>query len=558
MESKARFRWWDYPVFLALTAVHLTVLGKILLPWIVQGTWTRAHPILLVVLGTILLDFLLWEWRWFALPLMRVPIPKAPPRGLRVGVGVTFVPGPESIEMLEKTVAALVAMEYPHDTWVLDEGDDLAVRRLCQRLGAWHFTRFGISRYQKPDGRFKSRTKYGNYNAWLEEIGYASYDIVVAFDSDHVPVPDYLKQVLGYFDDKNVAYVQPAQVYSNQGASFIAGAAAEETYAYYSSIQMTAYSVGYPIIVGCHNAHRVTALREIGGFAAHEADDMVMTLLYRAKGWRGVYVPKVLARGLTPVSWTAYLGQQRRWARSVLDFKLRVFPKYAGKLPVLERILTYVHGVYYLRGPIIGLQLGLLAIMLATASLPRGSGVNLLWSMTTIWASVFLCDVYRQRFFLDPKTEVGVHWRSTFVSFVKWPYFVLAFWDAMRAQYGVYTLTPKARRASRAYGFGLTHLVVIGLVSTGWVIDIARGPSSFVVVHIAAAVAVLTSLFAAITSTWTFPPAFQGAAVRRTAWIERAVPVPVSIEYPVLADAARLPVRHIEPVPPAREVRALG
>ena len=36
-----------------------------------------------------------------------------------------------------------------------------------------------------------------------------------------------------------------------------------------------------------------------------------------------MYVPEVLAVGLTPTSWTGYMRQQARWTRSVLDIKLR-------------------------------------------------------------------------------------------------------------------------------------------------------------------------------------------------------------------------------------------
>jgi len=38
-------------------------------------------------------------------------------------------------------------------------------------------------------------------------------------------------------------------------------------------------AVAVSFVPGCLNTHRVTALKDIGGFAAHEADDMVMTLL---------------------------------------------------------------------------------------------------------------------------------------------------------------------------------------------------------------------------------------------------------------------------------------
>jgi hypothetical protein len=61
---------------------------------------------------------------------------------------------------------------------------------------------------------------------------------------------------------------------------------------------MAAYGMGYPVIVGCHNSHRMTALQGVGGFPAHEAEDLLLTFHYRANNWQGVYVPEILARGL--------------------------------------------------------------------------------------------------------------------------------------------------------------------------------------------------------------------------------------------------------------------
>src|SRR5262245_8368017 len=60
--------------------------------------------------------------RWLTLPFMRRPRAIVPKQGLRVAVVTTIVPGAESLEMLEETVRALVALDYPHETWVLDEG----------------------------------------------------------------------------------------------------------------------------------------------------------------------------------------------------------------------------------------------------------------------------------------------------------------------------------------------------------------------------------------------------------------------------------------------------
>jgi len=518
-ESRCRFQWWDYPIFVALTTAHLTVFGFVLYQWINDVDKYQANFIFPILVSTFLLQLMLWQWRWLTLPLMRVPKPIAAAAGWRIAVAVTFVPRAESIEMLEKTVKALIEIDYPHDTWVLDEGDDGEVRELCERYGARHFSRLHIPRYQTESGPFKSQTKYGNYNAWLAEHGYRSYDLVAAFDSDHIPPPDYLHQVLGYFADETVAYVQPAQAYYNQHASFIAAAAAEETYAYYSSTQMTSFAVGFPILVGCHNTHRVTALRQIGGFAPHEADDMVMTLIYRANGWRGVYVPQILARGLTPVDWPTYLKQQRRWARSVLDFKIRVFPRYASRLPLLERVLTYLHGLYYLQGPFTALQISLLLFMLVTNLVPNGTGIFFLLQTGAIWLTVFICDFYRQRFFLDPRSEFGWHWRSAFVGFVKWPYFMLAFADAIRGNYGVYPITYKTPASRNAIGFAITHAAVLVLIGTAWTFNFFSGSTEFIPVHIAAGLTAISSLVAVITSFRDFPPPYESEIYQR--WNQR-------------------------------------
>lgn len=108
----------------------------------------------------------------------------------------------------------------------------------------------------------------------------------------------------------------------------------------------------------------------MGGYAPHEADDLLITLHYRSAGWRGVYVPEILAKGLTPVDWPGYLSQQRRWARSTLDIQARHLPRLAGSLPRLQRLLAFVHGLYYLQGVTTMLSLAILVFMLAVGVAP--------------------------------------------------------------------------------------------------------------------------------------------------------------------------------------------
>ena len=244
------FRRWDYFVFSLLTSLNLVVVCSFLLYRFSPVRW-QANSIVVWLFTFQLMSLLATQqFRWCLLPFMKKPTLISPRPGWKVGVATTFVPGLESLEMLEKTVAALVAMKYPHDTWVLDEGDHDEVKALCLRLGAHHFTRKHLTQYQTTSGSFEARTKHGNYNTWLAEIGYVRYDIITGFDPDHVPYPEFLHRVLGFFNDPQVAYAQAPQVYYNQPASFIARGAAEETYSYYSSTQMASYHLSYPIITG--------------------------------------------------------------------------------------------------------------------------------------------------------------------------------------------------------------------------------------------------------------------------------------------------------------------
>jgi cellulose synthase/poly-beta-1,6-N-acetylglucosamine synthase-like glycosyltransferase len=509
------FLTWDYPVFALLTILETTVFGYALFYWFVSRG-PSSHPVVFGLLSIpLVMTIGAYEIRWLTLPLMSRPRPVPAREGWKVGVATTFVPGAEPIEMLESTLRAMVAMDYPHETWVLDEGDNEEVKALCQRLEVGHFTRRGVSRYQTEEGRFARRTKPGNYNAWLEEVGFSRYELIVAFDPDHMPCKEFLTEVLGYFDDPGVGFVQAAQVYYNQAASFVALGAAQETYAYYSSIQMTSYALGYPIVTGCHTAHRASALKEVGGFAPHDADDLLITILYRVAGWRGIYVPKKLAVGLVPVDWRGYITQQRRWARSVLDVKFRVFPQLAGRLPLLERITGFLHGLYYLHGLGTALTVSVLGYLLVTGIAPRVVSPATFLCLFLVAAVIQVCDMYRQRFFIDRETEVGWHWRVGVLRFAKWPYILLALKDTIFPRIRPYEITMKVKTQSSRFMLARSHLLVAMVLTCCWGVGMALGRIHNPLLHLAAGVWVLASIGVVLTELLTFPEPFDGEMCRR-------------------------------------------
>lgn len=495
VKRERRFRPADWVAFPLLTVAGLVSILYFALAWFAVG-W-GAHPILTSILAGLALMLLVnQQGRWALLLPMRRPIPMAPNPGSRVAVVTTFVPGAESRELLETTLRALVAIDFPHDTWLLDEGNGPEIVALCASLGVRHFSRRVRPEYLTDEGEFRAGTKHGNYNAWLREEGFGRYDILAAFDPDHVPAPNYLDETLGYFRDPTIGYVQAAQAFYNQDSSLVARGAAEETYAYFSAVQMAGYGLDYPIIVGSHNVHSMTALEGVGGFAAHDADDLLLTLRYRAAGWGGVYVPRILARGTTPVDWRGYLAQQRRWARSVLDLKLRHRTGYATQLPVHARIMSFLHGLNFLHRSLAWLG-GLLILvwLLATRETLPALSPEMLIPAAVLGAALSAQELFRQRFYLDWRNEQGMHWRAALLDYAKWPWFVLAMLDVLTRRRIEYVITHKSARGQRHSLFiwwnaGMAATMCLA-TAVGWL----QGPMPVMTVALAAVVVMVSVFF---------------------------------------------------------------
>ena len=456
--------------FVLLTAVNLAAISAFGVYWFSDRDSWRRDPAVAWVFTSVLVFILGGHLiRWVAMAWMARPEPMPPEPGIRrVAVVTTCVPGLEPPEFLKPMLEALMALDYPHDTYLLDEGDDPRTKLLCAELGVRHFSRKHRPEYQAAEGTFAARTKHGNYNAWLDAIGYAQYDIVIAFDPDHIPIREFTSATLGYFQDPVVAYVQAPQVYGNQGESWIARGAAEETYAYYSIVEMAGFGNSRPVLTGCHNAHRIAALHAIGGFPAHTAEDLMASLRYWQAGWSGVYVPRILAKGLAPETWSAYLKQQFRWARSVLDIKLRRWGSFraAGSAAAF---LGWFQGFSYIQDVFTAIvSLPLFCLMLST-----GRGIEVfshIHSLPTLGliAVLFAAHRFRQSFYLDPGVEAGLHLRAGLLRAAKWPIVLQALWFVIRGRNIEYVVTPKLRHVGSTPMLRLPHGVVAASVGASW------------------------------------------------------------------------------------------
>jgi cellulose synthase/poly-beta-1,6-N-acetylglucosamine synthase-like glycosyltransferase len=299
----------------ALASIALTVAY---LAWRVDGTidmawWWVAVPLFLVeahnALGLVLYTVALWDVD-----------PGRPPAAGRLDrwrVAVLIPTYNEPVEVLLPTVAAAVALEPAHETWVLDDGRRDAVRELAERLGARYLTR--------PDN---AHAKAGNLN---HALGIVEADIVAVLDADHVPTARFLAATLPYFDDERLAFVQTPQDFYNVESFEHERRWNGETYneeaVFYRVIAPAKSRWSAPFWCGTCALVRVEALRSVGGVATDSVtEDIHTTIRMYRKGWTGVYHNQVLARGLAPDDASSYLLQRNRWARGAMQVLRRENP----------------------------------------------------------------------------------------------------------------------------------------------------------------------------------------------------------------------------------------
>ncbi|MEW2542919.1 glycosyltransferase family 2 protein [Micromonospora chalcea] len=411
------------------SAAGLVFVGWLLLPQHVPGPgvvglggWQTAAARLAfcVVVGVELIrlaqNVVVWVFAFHA----RDPVPVDPPVGLRVALLTTIVPSKEPLDVAERTLRRLREIVYcGHvDVWILDEGDDPAVRAMAARLGVRHFTRKGRPEYNRPGGEFRARTKSGNHNAWRAEHEHR-YDVVANVDPDHVPLPNFLERTLGYFRDPDVAFVVTPQVYGNMHQNFVAHGASVQQYLYNGLIARGGNGLDAPLLTGTGHLYRPAAWRTIGGYQDSIIEDHLTSIRVHAavnpatgRRWKGVYTPDVVALGEGPTSWADYFNQQKRWAAGICEILLRREMRTPRDLPSRRRWQYRLLQFYY-PSVAVSLLLGNAATALyLLTGVDAGRLDPQVWA--TLWGATvgtwFLLWLWLRRFNIAPheREEVGV------------------------------------------------------------------------------------------------------------------------------------------------------
>ena len=267
--------------------------------------------------------------------------PPPTPNGLNVDVFITNFDEP--LEVLRRTAIGARAIKYPHRTFMLDDGKRDEVKAMAQALGIGYIRRDG-----------NEHAKAGNLNNALK-VTYGEF--ILQLDADHVPLPNILDRLLGYFEDPGVAFVQsPQDFYNTDSFTHVVNEEGrslwEENRIFFSLLQPGKDRWNAAFFCGSCGVLRRKAFDEIGGFSTKTiTEDMETSIVLHGRGWKSVYHGETLAYGLAPSSAYQYHVQRLRWGQGSMQILRKLNPlTYPGlsvrqRMAYLSSTATYLDGI---------------------------------------------------------------------------------------------------------------------------------------------------------------------------------------------------------------------
>ncbi len=268
---------------------------------------------------------------------------QASPRPLAPGARAPFVSihlacCSEPPAVVIATIDSLLALDWPDfeilvvDNNTVDPALWRPVRRHVQQLRRIARER-ALAGQPGPALRFFRLPSWPGFKAGALNFALDQTDPraewVAVVDADYLVRPDWLRALAGYFEDPAVGIVQAPQAHRDWHDRPL-GRMMNWEYEGFFRIGMHHRHERDAIVQhGTMTVIRARALREAGGWdGGCVCEDTELGLRLLGRGWRAVYVDRVLGTGLVPADFGAYRRQRRRWAQGAMQ----ILRRHAGAL----------------------------------------------------------------------------------------------------------------------------------------------------------------------------------------------------------------------------------
>ena len=433
--------------------------------------WAEGGRITSPLLALLLLFAALYHWTqlisgWMLyLAARRRGQPRPDPSFERPSVDVFVTACGESPELVERSLRGVVVMRGDHHNWLLDDGDDPRLARLAERLGVGYLTREG-----------RQDRKAGNVNAALART---DGEIVVIFDVDHVPTPDFLERTIDHFADPSVGFVQVMLTFSNEKESWFARAASESGVDFFNPTSIGMDRLGSATLIGSNALIRRRALESIGRYRPGLAEDLATSVALHAGGWRSVYVAEPLAPGLAPADVGAWFTQQLKWARGVFDVLLTSYPRLFTRLTWGQRLSYAVRMTYYWTGPVTAVHLMFTVGVLIGGE--RVARINLQEYIVHLLPLILVAFAIRMTAlwcWRHPSVRVSPLWRAVALVHATWPVYCVAWLMAVVRWPLGFRATPKSLNAETRWNWLVPQIAAAASLGIAVLLALASGQTA--------------------------------------------------------------------------------
>lgn len=358
----------------------------------------------------------------------------------------------EPPEMLIETIRSLEALDYPwFEIVVVDNNtEDEEVWRPVEEYC-----------HGRPGVRFVHVAPWPGYKAGalnlaLDRLTDPRAEVVGIVDADYLVDPGWLRDLVGWFANPTVAFVQCPQDYDEwQGDAYLT--ACRDSYAYFFAASMQSRNErNSAIFGGTMGLIRRGALDEVGGWDEWcITEDAEASLRLYMAGYQGVYIHQSYGRGIMPLTFDALKRQRFRWCFGGMQIvKAHARALLPGRRPDYDALSARQRLDFLVGGLQWGVDLvvlGTTLVLLASAvALAAGEGLGfrplggpavalpLVLAMAGVTRTVWALRVLE-----------GISWRRAVLALVTWMSLSLTVAQAvvrgLVQREGVFLRTPKWR-----------------------------------------------------------------------------------------------------------------
>lgn len=270
------------------------------------------------------------------------PVPRPTANGTLPGVTVQL-PVYNEQYVIERLLLTVAKLDYPREklqVQLLDDSTDETTFIASQLIPGLRAAGLDIVHIRRDnrDG-FKA-------GALAEGLRSAKGDLIVIFDADFIPSPDFLLRTVPYFQDEKIGAVQTRWGYVNEQASLLTEIESFLLSLHFSFEQPNRYRAGLFLnFNGTCGAWRKTAIESSGGWNARTITEDI-DLSYRAQlaGWKLIYLNDYVCKGELPEDMSGLRTQQFRWMKGGAENARIHIPNIVrSDLPAVTRRHAYHH-----------------------------------------------------------------------------------------------------------------------------------------------------------------------------------------------------------------------